>query len=135
MWLLLRWAKSPLNPADFVGHVACCWASVATADLFTALLIFPSTPAAQVGQAHALLRMAEAAISSTAGFVSGRLFISEDGESVVSLVEWRDRESFTQFRQTEFGRMATQAAGELRPRPYWLKTYASLEKSTDLDGE
>lgn len=112
--------------ADHPGHVACFAGDVAADESFIALVIFPSTAASQAGQADALLKTAEAAIHNAQGFISGRLFLSEDGESVVSLVEWRDRESFTRFRQSEFGRMTAQVAGELRPRPYWLKSYASL---------
>jgi len=46
---------------------------MAAAELFTALVIFPSTPSLQTGQSDALLLMAQAAVSGTAGFVSGRL--------------------------------------------------------------
>lgn len=111
--------------------MACFAGDVAADESFIALVIFPSTAAAQAGQADALLRIAESALRNSTGFVSGRLFVSEDGESVVSLVEWRDRESFTRFRQSEFGRMTAQVSGELRPRPYWLKSYATLGKSID----
>ena len=94
---------------------------------FVTLVIYPSTPPSQIGQADTLLRTAEAAIRSMPGFVAGRVFLSEDGDSVVSLVEWRDRESFARFRQSEFGRVATQVAGELHPKPYWLRPYAAVE--------
>ena len=87
---------------------------------FVALVIYPSTPPAQVGQADTLLRMAEETIRSMPGFVAGRVFLSEDGDSVISMVEWRDRESFAQFRQSEFGRAAVQLVGELHPKAYWL---------------
>ena len=93
---------------------------------FIALVIYPSTPPGQLGQADTLLRMAEETIRSMPGFVAGRVFLSEDGESVVSMVEWRDRESFTHFRQSEFGRAAVQAAGELHPEAYWLHPHASV---------
>ena len=71
--------------------------------------------------------MAEATIRSMPGFVSGRVFLSEDGESVISMVEWRDRESFAQFRQSEFGRAGVQVAGELHPKAYWLRPYATVD--------
>jgi heme-degrading monooxygenase HmoA len=99
---------------------------VDTAEPFVALVIYPSTSPAQIGQADTLRHMAEATIRSMPGFVSGRVFLSEDGESVVSLVEWRDRGSFVQFRQTEFGRAAVQVAGELHPKAYFLKPYAAV---------
>ena len=94
---------------------------------FVALVIYPSTPAAQVGQADTLLRMTEAALRSMPGFLGGRVFLSEDGESVVTLVEWRDRESFVEFRRTGFGRAATLAVGELHPKAYWLRPHATVE--------
>jgi len=100
---------------------------VDTAESFVALVIYNSTPPAQVGQADTLLRLTEATLRSMPGFVGGRLFLSEDGESVVSLVEWRDRESFARFRQSEFGRAGTQVLGELHPKAYWLRPHAVVE--------
>jgi heme-degrading monooxygenase HmoA len=97
-----------------------------TTDRFVALVIYPSTPAAQPGQADALLRVAEETIRHMPGFVAGRIFLSEDGETVISLAEWRDRESFANFRQSEFGRAAIQMAGELRPKAYWLDPHATV---------
>lgn len=98
-----------------------------TAESFVALVIYPSTPTGQVGQADTMLRMVEANIRSMPGFIVGRVFLSEDGESVITLAEWRDRESFAQFRRSEFGRAATHAVGELRPKAYWLRPYATVE--------
>ena len=98
-----------------------------TTEPFVALVIYPSTASAQAGQAESLLRMAEAAIRNMPGFVSGRIFLTEDGESVVTLVEWRDRESYAHFRQTEFGRAATEVVGKLHPKAYWLRPYATVE--------
>jgi heme-degrading monooxygenase HmoA len=94
---------------------------------FAALVIYPTTPAAQEGQAENLLRVAEANLRAMPGFITGRVYLSEDGENVISLVEWRDRESFLQFRQSEFGRAATQVVGELHPTPYWLTRLAALD--------
>ena len=94
---------------------------------FVALVIYPSTPAGQVGQADTLLRMAEAALRSMPGFLGGRVFLSEDGESVVSIVEWRDRESFAEFRRSGIGRSGTHVVGELHPKAYWLRPHATLE--------
>jgi heme-degrading monooxygenase HmoA len=94
---------------------------------FVALVIYPSTTAGQVGRADTLLRMAAGVLRRMPGFIAGRVFLSEDGASVISLVAWRDRESFTKFRQTDFGRAATQVAGELRPTAYWLRPHATVE--------
>jgi heme-degrading monooxygenase HmoA len=99
---------------------------VETAESFVALVIYPSTPRGQVGQADTILRMVEDTIRSMPGFIVGRVFLSEDGESVVTLAEWRDRESFGQFRQSELGRAATLVAGELRPRAHWLRSHATV---------
>ena len=93
---------------------------------FVALVIYPSTPPAQLGQADTLLRMAEDTIRRMPGFIAGRVFLSEDGESVVTMVEWRDRESFAHFRQSEFGRTAVQMVGELHPTAYWLQPHATI---------
>jgi heme-degrading monooxygenase HmoA len=97
---------------------------MAPAEPFISLVFYPSTAPAQAGQADTLLRMVEATIRREPGFLGGRVFLSEDGDSVVTLVEWQDREAFVNFRQTEFGRMATQVAGELHPTAYWLRPYA-----------
>jgi heme-degrading monooxygenase HmoA len=96
-------------------------------EAFVALVIYPTTASAQPGQAATLVAMAEDAIRTMPGFIRGRVFLSEDGASVVSLVEWRDRESFVQFRQSEFGRAAMQVVTELHPKAYWLLPYASME--------
>jgi heme-degrading monooxygenase HmoA len=99
---------------------------VDTTERFIALVIYPSTPRAQAGEADTLLRMAEETIRGMPGFIAGRLFLSEDGESVVSMVEWRDRESFTHFRQSELGRAEVQVVGELHPKAYWLHPHATV---------
>ena len=100
---------------------------VDTTERFVALVVYPSTLAAQLDQADTLLRMAEQTIRRMPGYVTGRVFLSEDGESVISLVEWRDRDSFTRFRQSEFGKTAVQMAGELRLKAYWLRPHATVD--------
>jgi heme-degrading monooxygenase HmoA len=99
---------------------------VDTTEAFISLVIYPSTPPAQLAQADTLLRMAEETIRRMPGFIAGRVFLGEDGESVVSMVEWRDRESFTHFRQSEFGRAAVQVVGKLHPKAYWLHPHAAV---------
>ena len=101
---------------------------VETQKTFVALVIYPTTPLSQSGQADILLRMAGPSLRAMPGFTGGQLFLSEDGESVVSVVEWRDRDSFLKFRQTDFIRGTMELlAGDVPPRPYWLKPYATLE--------
>lgn len=94
---------------------------------FAALVIYPTTAAVQLGQAESLLQLAESAIRRMPGFISGRVFLSEDGEHIITLVEWRDRESFVNFRQSDFARSATQAIGELHPKAYWLNRLAAVD--------
>ena len=94
------------------------------AEPFAALVIYPTTTAVQAGEADALVRAAESTMRNMPGYVRGSVFLSEDGTSVVSLVEWRDRESFMHFRQSEAGRAAAQVVGELHPKAYWLRPLA-----------
>jgi hypothetical protein len=65
---------------------------------FVALVIYPTTPDGQSRQADNLARIASEKIRSLPGFLRSRVFVSEDGESLVTLTEWSD-ESFLQFRQ------------------------------------
>ncbi len=98
-----------------------------TADPFFALVIYPSTAATQAGHADTVLQMTGAALRSMPGFVTGRLLLSEDGESVITLVEWRDRESFERFRQSQAVRAASHIAAELHPKTYWLRLHAAVD--------
>ena len=96
---------------------------------FVSMVIYPSSAPAQVGQADTLLRMTEAPIREMPGFVSARVFLGEGGDCIVTLVEWRDREAFLNFRRSEFGRAAVQVAGELAPKAYWLTLHATVTAS------
>jgi heme-degrading monooxygenase HmoA len=96
------------------------------AEPFAALVIYPTTASVQAGEADALVRAAESAMRNMPGYISGSVFLSEDGTSVVSLVEWRDRESFMQFRQSEMGQAAAHVAGDLHPKAYWLRPVATV---------
>jgi heme-degrading monooxygenase HmoA len=100
--------------------------TMSDSDGFVSLVIYPSTAHAQVGQADTLLRMTEEPIREMPGFVSGRIFLAEGGDCIISMVEWRDRESFLQFRSSDFGRAAVQVAGELHPKAYWLTPHAQV---------
>jgi hypothetical protein len=53
--------------------------------------------------------------------------VSEDGESLMTLTEWSDRDSFQQFRESEFGRAAILLTAELHPKAYWLRQHAAVE--------
>ena len=84
---------------------------------FVALVIYPTTKEAQVRHAEKLVRIAAEKVSALPGFLRARVFLSEDGESLVTLTEWSDRESFLQFRQSEFGQAATPRRGAPPPGP------------------
>jgi heme-degrading monooxygenase HmoA len=94
---------------------------------FVALVIYPTTPDGQSRQAGNLARIASEKISALPGFLRARVFVSEDGESLVTLTEWSDRESFLQFRQSEFGQAAIRLAADLLPRAHWLRQHATVE--------
>ncbi len=94
---------------------------------FTALVIYPTTAEAQSRQADNLVRMAAEKVRLLPGFLRGRVFVSEDGDSLVTLTEWSDRESFQQFRQSEFGQAAILLTAELHPKGYWLRQHAAIE--------
>ncbi len=83
---------------------------------FVALVIYPTTPEAHARQADNLIKLASGQVRLLPGFLGGRVFVSEDGKSLVTLTEWSDRESFQQFRQSEFGRAATQVTSTLHPK-------------------
>jgi heme-degrading monooxygenase HmoA len=94
---------------------------------FLALVVYPTRPEAQARQADNLARIASEKIRALPGFLRGRVLLSEDGESLVTLTEWSDRESFLQFRQSEFGQAAIRLASELHPQAYWLRQHATID--------
>ena len=94
---------------------------------FMALVIYPTTQDAQSRQADNLLRLASEKVRLLPGFLRGRVFLSEDGDSLVTLTEWSDRESFQHFRESEFGRAATLVTAGLHPKAYWLRQHAAVE--------
>jgi heme-degrading monooxygenase HmoA len=97
------------------------------AEPFTALVIYPTTADAQTRQADNLIRLVSEHVRSLPGFRGARVLLSEDGKNLVTLTEWRDRESFQKFRESEFGRAATGLVAELHPIPYWLRQHAAVE--------
>ena len=97
------------------------------AEPFMALVIYPTTPEGQSRQAENLVRMASEKIRLLPGFLEARVFVSEDGASLVTLSQWSDRESFQQFRESEFGRAAVLLAADLHPRSYWLRQHGAIE--------
>src|SRR5262245_441099 len=96
-------------------------------ELFLSLVIFPTTREAQAQHADNLLRLVADEVRLLPGFLRGRVFLSEDGDSLVTLVEWSDRQSFEGFRQSEFGRTATSLLAGLHPKSYWLRHHAGVD--------
>jgi heme-degrading monooxygenase HmoA len=94
---------------------------------FVALVVYPTRKDAQARHADNLARLASEKIRTLPGFLRSRVFLSEDGESLVTLTEWSDRESFLHFRQSEFGQAAVRLASDLHPQAYWLRQHATVE--------
>jgi quinol monooxygenase YgiN len=93
---------------------------------FVALVIYPTTKDAQTRHADKLVRIASEKVRALPGFLRARVFVSEDG-GALTLTEWSDRESFQQFRQSEFGQAAIRLAAELHPTAHWLRQHAVVE--------
>ena len=94
---------------------------------FLALVIYPSSPEGQSRQAENLVRLTAEKLRTLAGFLRGRVYLSEDGNSLVTLTEWRDRPSFEEFRRSEYGRAAVALTAGLHPTSYWLRQHAAVE--------
>ncbi len=97
------------------------------AEPFMALVIYPTTADAQTRQADNFIKLVAEQVRSLPGFQGARLFLSEDGKHLVTLTEWRDRDSFQNFRGSEFGRAAIELVTELHPVSYWLRQHAAVE--------
>jgi heme-degrading monooxygenase HmoA len=97
------------------------------AEAFLALVIYPSTADVQTRQADNLARMASEEIRRQPGLLRARVLLSEDGTTLMTLTEWRDRDSFQKFRESDFGRAATEIMAELHPKSYWLREHVSIE--------
>jgi heme-degrading monooxygenase HmoA len=96
------------------------------ADPFLALVIYPTTADSQTRQADNLVRMASEQLRNLPGLVRARVLLSEDGTSLLTLTEWRDRESFQKFRESDFSRAASALMAELHPKAYWLRQHAVI---------
>ena len=94
---------------------------------FVALVVYPTTSDAQSRHADKLARIASEKVRLLPGFLRGRVLVSEDGASLVTITEWSDRESFLQFRESEFGQAAIRLAAELHPVAHWLRQHAAIE--------
>jgi heme-degrading monooxygenase HmoA len=94
---------------------------------FVSLVIYPTEPASQTRAADNLAVLAAQKIRLLPGFLRGRIFVSDDGLNLISIAEWSDRESFEQFRRSEFGQSATQLLANLNPKAYWLRHHSALQ--------
>jgi quinol monooxygenase YgiN len=94
---------------------------------FVALVIYPTTPDAQSRHAGNLIRLFSDKVRAMPGFVRSRLLVSEDGARLVTFTEWRDRDSFDRFRESDFGRAALQLVVGLHPESHWLRPHATID--------
>ena len=94
---------------------------------FVEVVIYPTTKDAQTRQADELVGIASEKVSAFPGFLRALVLASEDGAEVVAITQWSDRESFLEFRQSEFGRAAIQLATGLHPHAHWLRQHAAIE--------
>ena len=94
---------------------------------FMALVIYPTTKESQVRQADNLSRIAADKVRLLPGFLRGGVLLSEEGDHLVTFTEWSDRESFQQFRESEFGRAAVALVAGLHPKSFWLRQHAAIE--------
>lgn len=96
---------------------------------FLALVFYPTSADEQTRHADNLARLASEKLEPLPGLVRARVLISEDGQDLVTLTEWRNRESFQRFRESDFGRAASTLVAGLHPKSYWLRQYAEVEGS------
>lgn len=100
---------------------------MSASESFVALIIYPTRPDAQADQMEKLIRLAADRVRTLPGFRGGRILVAEDGASIVTMTEWRDRHAFEQFRDSEIGRSAIRLAAELHPKAYWLRQQEVVE--------
>jgi hypothetical protein len=55
------------------------------------------------------------------GFLSARLFLTEDGEKVVEHFQWMDRASYEAYRASELGKAAASLLVTLHPQVFFLR--------------
>lgn len=96
---------------------------------FVALVIYPTSADEQARHADNLVQLASDKLDGLRGLLRARVLVSEDGQNLVTLTEWRDRESFQTFRESDFGRAASTLMAGLHPKSYWLRQHAALEAS------
>jgi heme-degrading monooxygenase HmoA len=93
---------------------------------FIGLVIYPTTADAQQRRAETVARVGQE-LRLLPGFLRAQVLVSEDGESLVTITWWADRESFEQFRQSETGRAAAVLATGAHPKAFWLRLHADVQ--------
>jgi heme-degrading monooxygenase HmoA len=99
---------------------------MAQKDPFLALVIYSTTADTQVQKADNIVKLAEERLRGVSGLIRARVFLSEDGESLVTLTEWSDRDSFQKFREGDFGRAAAAVMVGAHPKAFWLRQHAAV---------
>ena len=96
---------------------------------FAVMNVVTTTP----GEAAALGARIEstelATIKGQPGLRSARVYRAEDGTQVVTITEWRSREDFLAYRQSEAGKRMVAGAVEAHPKISFLEVVAAIDAS------
>lgn len=88
---------------------------------FIVLSVFTSAPELRGRFVNLIDEFATTHTRLEPGICSVELFTDEGSEHIVTLVRWKDRESFEQFKRSDSGVQASQVALTLRPKIYFLR--------------
>jgi hypothetical protein len=95
--------------------------SLETHKPFHVLMLFPTKPAQQREHAEKLASFIREGIKIQPGFLSARIFLTEDGEKVVEHFQWMDRAAYESYRSSELGKAAASLLVSLHPQVFFLK--------------
>jgi heme-degrading monooxygenase HmoA len=96
---------------------------------FVALVVYQTTAEAQSRQAETLTRALDW-MRDVPGMVRAQVLVSEDGENIVTLTRWTDRDSFERYRLGEVGRAAASLAVDAHPKAFWLRVHGDSDPET-----
>ena len=88
---------------------------------FHVLMLFPTQPAHQRKHAEKLSSFIREGIKVQPGFLSARLFLTEDGETIVEHFQWMDRAAYEAYRSSELGKSAAALLVSLHPQVFFMK--------------
>ncbi len=88
---------------------------------FHVLMLFPTKPAQQREHAEKLSTFIRQGIKVQPGFLSARLFLTEDGEKIVEHFQWMDRAAYEAYRSSELGRSASALLVSLHPQVFFMR--------------